>query len=60
MLKNVREGRDPNDGANGMSEHGGAHGTLWSLIRRGLLEWRGDELVITAEGRVTLQSSTKT
>lgn len=60
MLNNVREGRDYNADAVGMSEYGGAHGTLVSLIRRGLLEWRGDELVITAEGRATLQSSTET
>lgn len=39
MLRNVRDGRRPWTGAWGMSERGGASGTIASLTRRGLLRF---------------------
>ena len=55
MLKLVRDGEDYNRYANGMSERAGAETTKWSLLRRGLLAWRENDLVITAFGRATLK-----
>lgn len=55
MLKLVRDGEPYNLRARGMSEHAGAETTKWSLIRRGLLTWHEEDLVITAEGRAALK-----
>lgn len=55
MLRNVRDGRDAFAHCSGMSEYGGADGTWRSLVRRGLLEWVENDLVITAAGRAALR-----
>ena len=55
MLKNVRAGRDAFAHCKGMSEYGGADGTWRSLVRRGLLAWVDNDLVITAAGREALK-----
>lgn len=55
MLRLVCDGDDYNRGAYGMSERSGAETTKWSLLRRGLLTWRDDDLVITAAGRAVLR-----
>jgi len=55
MLTNVRDGRDAFAHCRGMSEYGGADGTWRSLVRRGFLEWKDRELVITAAGRLALK-----
>jgi hypothetical protein len=55
MLRRVRDGDDYNSGAYGMSERAGAETTKWSLLRRGLLTWLRDDLVITAAGRAALR-----
>jgi hypothetical protein len=57
MLQNVRDGRDPFAHCKGMSEYGGANGTWRSLVRRGLLIWEKNDLVITAAGREVLRNS---
>jgi len=59
MLKNIRDGLSPTAHCNGMSEFGGADGTLRSLVRRGLAAWDANDLVITAVGRATLRDLTK-
>lgn len=55
MLRLVRDGERYNLFASGMSEHAGAETTKWSLLRRGLLTWLDDDLVITAAGRAALR-----
>lgn len=55
MLKNVRDGYSYDRGAEGMSGYAGAQSTMHSLVRRELLEWRGNDLVITAVGRAELR-----
>lgn len=55
MLKLVRDGERYDLYAEGMSEHAGALTTRDSLVRRGLLAWRENDLVITAFGRATLK-----
>lgn len=55
MLLRVRDGEPHDLFAYGMSERAGIQTTMQSLIRRELLAWREDELVITAFGRVTLR-----
>lgn len=54
MLQNVRDGLSYDDSCNGASEHGGASGTLRSLITHGLLIRTTVGPVITAFGRITL------
>jgi len=57
MLRNVRDGRDAFHHCSNMSEYGGADGTWRSLVRRGLLAWDKNDLVITAAGREVLRNS---
>jgi len=57
MLRNVRDGRDAFAHCHNMSEYGGADGTWRSLVRRGLLAWDKNDLVITAAGREVLRNS---
>jgi hypothetical protein len=59
MLTNVRDGLSPTAHCRGMSEYGGADGTLRSLVRRGLAVWVKNDLVITASGRATLRDLMK-
>jgi len=58
MLENIRDGLSPTAHCRGMSEYGGADGTWRSLVRRELVAWEGDDLVITALGRTTLRDLT--
>jgi hypothetical protein len=60
MLKNIRDGLSPTAHCNGMSEFGGADGTWRALVRRGLVVWEENDLVITALGRTTLHGLLKT
>jgi hypothetical protein len=55
MLQNVRDGLSPVDHLRTMAEYGGADGTLRSLVRRELLAYEKNEIVITAFGRITLR-----
>lgn len=55
MLRLVRDGEPYDLFAYGMSERAGIKTTMDSLIRRELLAWHEDELVITAFGRITLR-----
>jgi hypothetical protein len=57
MLRNVHDGRDAFAHCHNMSEYGGADGTWRSLVRRGLLAWDENDLVITAAGREVLRNS---
>ncbi len=54
MLRNALEGRTLIHGLRGASAHGGAHGTMVALLRRGLLKRDGG---ITEAGRVALTTA---
>jgi hypothetical protein len=53
-LKALTEGRDPGEHLHGASAHGGANGTVYSLIRRGYIDNKGN---ITDAGREVLKQS---
>lgn len=55
MLRLVRDGEPYDLFAYGMSERAGIKTTMDSLVRRELLTWHEDDLVITAFGRETLR-----